>query len=86
MSLMNEKDRLKFIEALHRLYPNPKCELDWSNPWELMMAIILSAQSTDKNVNKNKEIVNKTARFLTFYKSFFIIFIESEVQTIGRSL
>lgn len=61
MSLMNEKDRLKFIEALHRLYPNPKCELDWSNPWELMMAIILSAQSTDKNVNKTTPALFKVA-------------------------
>lgn len=52
MTLMNEQQRLKFIEALHKAYPNPKCELNWSNKWELMMAIILSAQSTDKNVNK----------------------------------
>lgn len=52
MALMNEQQRLKFIEALHKAYPNPKCELNWSNEWELMMAIILSAQSTDRNVNK----------------------------------
>ena len=52
MSLMNEHQRLEFIEALHKAYPHPKCELNWSNEWELMMAIILSAQSTDKNVNK----------------------------------
>ena len=52
MTLMTEQQRLNFIEALHQAYPNPKCELNWSNEWELMMAIILSAQSTDKNVNK----------------------------------
>lgn len=52
MTLMNEQQRLKFIEVLHKAYPKPKCELNWSNEWELMMAIILSAQSTDKNVNK----------------------------------
>ena len=52
MPLMTEEQRLKFIQALHATYPDPKCELNWSNEWELMMAIILSAQSTDKNVNK----------------------------------
>ncbi len=51
MSLMNEKQCIQFIEALNQAYPHPKCELNWSNEWELMMAIILSAQSTDKNVN-----------------------------------
>jgi len=53
MTLMTDEQRLKFIEKLHKTYPNPRCELDWHTPWELMMAIILSAQSTDKNVNKN---------------------------------
>ncbi len=53
MALMTSEQRLKFIEHLHQVYPNPKCELNWTTPWELIMAIILSAQSTDKNVNKN---------------------------------
>ena len=61
MRLMNEQERLIFFEALHQQYPNPKCELDWSNPWELMMAIILSAQSTDKNVNKTTPELFKVA-------------------------
>ena len=61
MTLMNEPQRLNFIEALHRTYPAPKCELNWSNEWELMMAIILSAQSTDKNVNKTTPALFKVA-------------------------
>ena len=52
MTLLNEAQRLKLFEVLHQSYPHPKCELNWTTPWELMMAIILSAQSTDKNVNK----------------------------------
>jgi len=51
--LMNTAQLKKFCEALLRAYPNPKCELKWTNPWELIVAIILSAQSTDKNVNAN---------------------------------
>ena len=51
MTLMTPQQRMNFCEALHKAYPAPQCELKWTTPWELMVAIILSAQSTDKNVN-----------------------------------
>jgi endonuclease-3 len=41
----------RLIVELHRLYPDADCELDWRNPLELLIATILSAQSTDKRVN-----------------------------------
>lgn len=50
--LMTAEQRKRFWAALQKAYPNPGCELHWSNPWELMMAIILSAQTTDKQVNR----------------------------------
>jgi len=39
------------IEQLRRLYPDAHCELDFTNPLELLVATILSAQCTDKRVN-----------------------------------
>ena len=39
------------IEKLRRLYPDAHCELDFTNPLELLVATILSAQCTDKRVN-----------------------------------
>jgi endonuclease-3 len=39
------------IRALKQAYPNAHCELDYSTPFELLIATILSAQSTDKQVN-----------------------------------
>ncbi len=39
---------LKYLDSL---FPNPKCELIYNNDYELLMAIVLSAQSTDKRVN-----------------------------------
>lgn len=39
------------IEVLQRTYPDAHCELDFSNPLELLIATILSAQCTDKRVN-----------------------------------
>ena len=38
-------------EYLDYLFPNPKCELNYTNDYELLIAIMLSAQSTDKRVN-----------------------------------
>lgn len=42
----------KILEELRRLYPQPKPELHFSNPYETLVATILSAQCTDKQVNK----------------------------------
>src|SRR5687768_6754677 len=41
----------KIIATLERAYPNAHCELNYSNPLELLIATILSAQTTDKQVN-----------------------------------
>src|SRR5204862_2129071 len=41
----------KIITALRETYPDAHCELDYSNPLELLIATILSAQCTDKRVN-----------------------------------
>ena len=41
----------KIIAALHKAYPDAHCELNYSNPLELLIATILSAQCTDKRVN-----------------------------------
>lgn len=42
----------KIVEALEKEYPNAECSLNFSNPLELMIAVILSAQSTDAMINK----------------------------------
>ncbi len=40
------------LEALRRTYPDAHCELNYSNPLELLVATILSAQCTDRRVNQ----------------------------------
>ncbi len=42
---------LKIIRRLRKVYPEVRCELDYSTPMELLAATILSAQCTDKRVN-----------------------------------
>lgn len=41
----------KIIDILKQMYPDARCELIHENPYELLIATILSAQSTDKRVN-----------------------------------
>ena len=44
--------RVRAVRArLAKAIPEPHCELDASSPWQLLVATILSAQSTDKQVN-----------------------------------
>lgn len=43
---------LKIMEVFRQLDPNPRCELNYTNAFTLLVAVVLSAQSTDKGVNK----------------------------------
>ena len=49
---MNKKDAVKIIEILKETYPDAKCSLDFTTPFEMLIAVILSAQCTDDRVNK----------------------------------
>lgn len=49
---MNPKKRLEIFDRLAAAIPNPTTELHYSSPFELLIAVVLSAQSTDKGVNK----------------------------------
>lgn len=49
---MKIQDRDFFFEELQRIYPDPIIELNYTTPFQLLIAVILSAQSTDKQVNK----------------------------------
>lgn len=40
------------LDRLHEIHPDAHCELDHTNPFELVVATVLSAQTTDVNVNK----------------------------------
>ncbi len=42
----------ELITRLRRIYPNAHCELNYSTPWQLLVATILSAQCTDDRVNQ----------------------------------
>lgn len=49
---MNQQKRIEILTRLRDNNPNPTTELNFSNPFELLIAVLLSAQSTDVGVNK----------------------------------
>jgi endonuclease-3 len=50
--LLNDVETTKVIEAMGRIFPEAKAELNHRNAFELLIAVILSAQTTDVGVNK----------------------------------
>jgi endonuclease III len=51
-SLVNKSTACQMLEILDKRYPDAHCELDWKNDFQLLVAVILSAQTTDVQVNK----------------------------------
>ena len=49
---MNAEERIAFFEQLKANNPKPSTELEYSSPFELLTAVLLSAQATDISVNK----------------------------------
>ena len=51
--MLNQDNRTnKILSVIYEMFPDARCELNYSNIFELSVATILSAQTTDKSVNK----------------------------------
>ena len=50
--MINKKNIIEIIEKLKEYYPDANCSLDFKTPFELVIAVMLSAQCTDERVNK----------------------------------
>lgn len=63
---MLSKKNLDFLfTSLHKLYPEAKSELDFSTPFQTLAAVMLSAQTTDKQVNKTTANIFKNIKTAT---------------------
>lgn len=47
----------QIIDYLDELFPHPKCELNYTQDYELLLAVMMSAQTTDKRVNKVTDVL-----------------------------
>ncbi len=65
--IIQRKRARKIVSALERLYPKSGAFLNFKNPWELLVAVILSAQCTDKKVNEVTQTLFKKYRTLAAY-------------------
>lgn len=73
----------KIIAGLQKTYPDAHCELDYSNPLELLIATILSAQCTDKRVNRVTASLFKKYRSATDYAKADPAELEEAIKATG---
>jgi endonuclease III len=73
----------KIITGLRNEYPDAHCELNYSNPLELLIATILSAQTTDKSVNLATPALFGKYRHAADYAKANIADIEQAVHSLG---
>ena len=73
----------KIEEYLDYLFPNPVCELIYHKDYELLIAIVLSAQSTDKRVNMVTPIIFNNYPSLKDLKEANLSDLESIIRPVG---
>lgn len=73
----------RIIDYLDEIIPNPKCELEYNKDYELLIATMLSAQTTDKRVNSVTKILFKKYPTLEALKEADINDIKKIIRPIG---
>lgn len=80
---MNKHIRQEIFERLRAANPNPTTELNFSSPFELLIAVLLSAQATDKGVNKATEKLFAVANTPQAMLDLGLDGVREYVKTIG---
>ena len=73
----------RVLEYLDELFYEPRCELNYNKDYEFLIAIVLSAQTTDKRVNKVTEVLFKKYSSLVELSNADISDIEDIIREIG---
>ncbi len=82
--LQKRKEIFKKInKVLKKLYPEAKIALNFSNPWELLVAVILSAQTTDKKVNEITEKLFKKYKKFDDYAKANLKELENDIKGVN---
>ncbi len=77
---MKSKEIIKYLDTI---IPNPKCELEYNKDYELLIATMLSAQTTDKRVNEVTRVLFKKYPSLEALKEADIEDIKKIIKPIG---
>ena len=73
----------KVYELLQEAYPNAKCGLYYETPFQLLISTMLSAQATDKSVNKVMDKMYKQYPDLDSFLTLTQVEIEEKIKKIG---
>jgi endonuclease-3 len=80
---MNKQKRYEMLSRLRENNPNPTTELNYSNPFELLIAVILSAQATDVGVNKATDKLYPVANTPEAIYALGLDGLKEYIKTIG---
>jgi endonuclease-3 len=80
---MNKQKRLEMLTRLRDANPHPTTELNYSSPFELLIAVILSAQSTDVGVNKATDKLYPIANTPEAIYALGVDGLKTYIKTIG---
>ncbi|CAD2075108.1 Endonuclease III [Jeotgalicoccus aerolatus] len=79
----SKKKTMEFIDVIAEMFPDAEAELNYTNPFELTIAVLLSAQTTDVGVNRVTEGLFKRFKTPEDYLSVEVTEIEKYIKTIG---
>lgn len=80
---MNNEKRVQILERLRAENPHPETELNWSSPFELLIAVLLSAQATDVSVNKATDKLYPVANTPQAMYDLGVDGVKEYIKTIG---
>ena len=80
---MNKEKVKRILDAFDDMYPDAQCELVHHNELELLIAVMLSAQTTDASVNKLTQSLFQKYRCVEDYANAPLSQLEADLRTIG---
>lgn len=80
---MNKQDIRRILDTLIEMFPDAHCELNHSNAFELLIAVVLSAQCTDKKVNQVTEKLFQKYKTPWDYLAVPVEELEEDIKQIG---
>mgnify|MGYP005783119071 FL=1 len=80
---MKKSDAKKFIEILEKTYPDATCSLDFKTPFQITVAVMLSAQCTDERVNKTTPALFERCKTIEDFANIYIHELEQIIHPCG---
>lgn len=80
---MKKNDVINFVEILKKTYPDATCSLDFKTPFQMVIAVMLSAQCTDERVNKTTPALFERCKTIQDFADIDIKELEDIIHPCG---